>query len=85
MTALAAAGTGFIAAGQAGAASAPAAVLWTSADGASWAAPKRVPSPAGGTVPEIVGLASADGTVTGVGAAIAGKSERPVVYTAPVP
>jgi hypothetical protein len=83
VTALAASGTGFVAAGQTDRPGGPAAVVWTSADGKSWTAARPVPSPAGAKVLQISGLTSAGGMVTGVGVAATRLGERPVVYTAP--
>jgi hypothetical protein len=85
VTALAASGTGFVAAGQTGQASDPAAVVWTSADGKNWTAARQVPGPTGARVQEISGLTSAGGAVTGVGVATTRLGERPVVYTASAP
>jgi hypothetical protein len=81
VTALAASGTGFTAAGQSGQSGDPAAVMWRSADGRNWTAARPVPGPPGGKVQEIVGLAAAGSTVTGVGVAATRLGARPVVYT----
>jgi len=65
VTALTAAGAGFVAAGQAGPAGAARAVTWRSPDGLTWPAP----IPATGGVRQITALSSAGGTVTGAAAA----------------
>jgi hypothetical protein len=85
VTTLAASGTGFVAAGRSGQPNDPAAVVWTSADGSTWAPARMVPGPAGGKVQVITGLASAGGTVSGIGVAATKAGESPVVYTAPAP
>jgi len=87
VTALAAAGTGYVAAGQSGQSvqSAATAVVWTSPDGLTWAPARAVPDPAGGKVQAITSLTSAGGTVTGVGVATFKSGGSPVFYTAPTP
>ncbi len=65
VTALTAAGAGFVAAGQAGPAGAARAVTWRSPDGLTWPAPV----PAAGGVRQITALSSTGGTVTGAAAA----------------
>ena len=85
VTALAASAAGYVAVGQSGQSSTPAAVVWTSPDGMTWAPAAAVPDPAGGKVQVITGLTPAGGTVTGVGVGVATTKSRggPVVYTAP--
>jgi hypothetical protein len=85
VTALAASGNGFAAAGQAGQDSPSSAVAWTSCDGKNWAPARVVPSPGGGTVKLVTALAAANGTVTGIGLATTKAGVSPVVYTAPSP
>jgi hypothetical protein len=85
VTALTASNGGFAAAGQSGRSGDPAAIVWTSADGMSWAPARSVPAPAGAQVRVITGLTSAGSTLIGIGVASAQAGERPVVYTAPAP
>jgi hypothetical protein len=77
VTALTAAGGGFVAAGLAGPAGAQHAVTWSSADGLSWSAA----TPAGGGVRQITTLTAAGGTVTGT----AQQGTVPSVVTIPAP
>ncbi len=63
VTALTAAGSGFVAAGQAGPAHAQRAVTWSSPDGLAWPAP--APAPAGAGSHQITALTAAGHTVTG--------------------
>jgi hypothetical protein len=77
VTALTAAGSGFIAAGHVGTAAAQHAVIWTSPDGLSWSAA----TPATSGVREITALAAAGGTVTG----IAQLGSDPSAITLPAP
>jgi serine/threonine protein kinase len=77
VTALTAAGSGFVAAGQAGPAGAQRAVTWSSPDGLSW--PAAVP--AGGGVRQITALSAAGGTVTGT--AQQGAAPHVVTLAAP--
>jgi hypothetical protein len=83
VTALAASGSGFVAAGEAGQSSAPFAVVWRSADGKTWTPAMAVPGPAGAKVRAITGLAAMGGTVRGTGLATTKAGASPVVYTAP--
>jgi hypothetical protein len=77
VTALTAAGSGFIAAGQVGTAAARHAVTWSSPDGLSWSAA----TPATSGVREITALSASGGTVTG----IAQLGADPSVITFPAP
>ena len=78
VTALTAAGSGFVAAGQAGPAGADQhTVTWSSPDGRSWSAA----APAGGQVGQITALSAAGGTVTGT----AQQGADPSVVTIPAP
>ena len=77
VTALTAAGSGFVAAGQAGPAHAQHAVTWSSRDGLTWPAP----APAGAGAHEITALSAAGHTVTG--AAQAGATPAIVTLLAP--
>jgi hypothetical protein len=85
VTALTGSGAGYVAAGQSAQSGTPAAVVWTSPDGMTWAPAGVVPDPAGGKVQVIASLTSASGTVSGVGSASTKSGESPVVYTAPTP
>ena len=78
VTALTAAGGGFVAAGQAGpAGGAQQTVTWSSRDGLSWSAA----TPAGGQAGQITALSAAGGTVTGT----AQQGAGPSVVTIPAP
>jgi serine/threonine-protein kinase len=77
VTALTAAGPGFVAAGQAGPARAQRAVTWSSPDGLSWPAA----TPVGGGVRQITALSAPDGTVIGA----AQQGGAPYVVTLPAP
>jgi hypothetical protein len=77
VTALTAAGGGFVAAGQAGPAGSQHAVTWRSPDGLTW--PAAIP--AGGGVRQITALTAAGGTVTGAGQ----RGAVPSVVTVPAP
>jgi hypothetical protein len=77
VTALTAAGTGFIAAGQVGPSSAQHPVTWNSPDGTSWSAA----TPTGGGIGQVTALAASGGTVTGVAA----HGADPAVLTLPAP
>ena len=78
VTALTAAGNGFVAAGQAGpAGGAQQTVTWSSRDGLSWSAA----TPAGGRAGQITALSAAGGTVTGTGQ----QGADPSLVTIPAP
>jgi hypothetical protein len=77
VTALTAAGTGFVAAGQAGPAGARHEVAWGSPDGSSWSAA----TPIGGGADQVTALAASGGTVTGA----TEQGTSPSVLTLPVP
>jgi hypothetical protein len=81
VTALTAAGGGFVAAGQAGPAGAQRAVIWSSADGLTWSAA----TPAARGVRQITALAAAGGTVTGTVTGTAQQGAVPSVVTIPAP
>jgi hypothetical protein len=76
VTALTAAGGGFVAAGRSGQA-----VVWTSADGMGWSSARTVPAPAGGQVQVISSLISTGTTTTGIGVATLKSTTSPVQYT----
>jgi serine/threonine protein kinase len=77
VTSLTAAGSGFVAAGQAGPAGAQRAVTWSSPDGLSWPAA----TPASGGVRQITALSASGGTVTGT----AQQGAAPFVVTLAAP
>jgi hypothetical protein len=77
ITALTAAGTGFVAAGQAGPAGAQHAVAWGSTDGSSWSAA----TPIGGKADQVTALDASGSTVTGT----AEQGASPSMFTLPVP
>ncbi|WP_433142348.1 sialidase family protein [Actinomadura nitritigenes] len=84
VTALAATGAGFSAAGTAGDAGSADVVAWTSADGASWTV--STPSGKGLAGPgdqEITGLAAAGGTLLGVGGTADRDGQQPVLWSRP--
>jgi hypothetical protein len=77
VTALTAAGPGFVAAGQAGPAGAQHTVAWGSPDGSSWSAA----TPIGGKADQVTALTASGGTVTGT----AEQGASPSVLTLPDP
>jgi hypothetical protein len=77
VTALTAAGAGFVAAGQVGQAGAQHAVAWGSPDGSSWSAA----TPIGAGADQVTALGSSGGTVTGT----TEQGTSPSVLTLPVP
>ena len=83
VTALAAAGHGFVAVGHPGLPGQPGLLAWWSADGLIW----HHAGPAGGGVPgpfvtQINALTAGNGTVTGAGFAASGSAEHPVLWHA---
>jgi hypothetical protein len=76
-------GSGFVAAGQAGPADDPYAVVWRSADGTTWTSAAAVPGPAGGKVRAITSLAPDGGAARGIGLATTKAGASPVLYSAP--
>jgi hypothetical protein len=83
VTALAAAGHGFVAVGRPGLPGQPGLLAWWSADGLTW----HQAGPAGGGVPgpfvtQINALTAAKGTLTGAGFAASGSAEHPVLWHA---
>jgi hypothetical protein len=85
VSALAASSSGFVAVGQSGQPSTASAVVWTSVDGSDWKPAREVAGPADDKVRVIASLASAGGTVAGIGAATTKAGVSPVLYTAPAP
>jgi hypothetical protein len=82
VTALTAAGTGFVAAGQAGPNGAQHAVTWNSPDGISWSAA----TPVGGGADQVTALAASGSTVTGsTVTGSTGRGASPAVLTLPAP
>jgi hypothetical protein len=79
VTALAADGTGFLAAGLVGPSGAQQAVTWTSADGISWSAAK----PASGGTQAITALATDGNAVTRISTLTAAYGSRSVAVTTP--
>ncbi|HEX8005824.1 MAG TPA: hypothetical protein VF482_05270, partial [Trebonia sp.] len=77
VTALTAAGAGFVAAGQAGPAGTKHAVAWGSPDGSSWSAA----TPIGRGADQVTALATSGGTVTGT----TEQGTSPSMLTLPVP
>jgi hypothetical protein len=83
VTALTAAGTGFVAAGVAGAAGHQAVIVWWSPDGRTWrsgALPAK--GLAGPSVVQITALSARDGVLTGAGYAVTPSGEHPVHWLA---
>jgi len=83
VTALAAAGHGFVAVGHPGLPGQPGLLAWWSADGLTW----HQAGPAGGGVAgpfvtQINALTAANGTLTGAGFAVSGSAEHPVLWHA---
>ena len=83
VTALTAAGHGFVAVGHPGLPGQPGLLTWWSADGLTW----HHAGPAGGGVPgpfvtQINALTAANGTLTGAGFAVSGSAEHPVLWHA---
>ena len=81
VTALTAAGHGFVAVGHPGPPGRPGLFAWWSADGLTW----HHAGPAGGGVPgpfvtQINALTAANGTLTGAGFAASGSAEHPVLW-----
>jgi hypothetical protein len=83
VTALTAAGTGFVAAGVTGATGNQAVIVWWSPDGRSWrsgALPAK--GLAGPSVMQITALSAWDGVLTGAGYAVTPSGEHPVRWLA---
>jgi hypothetical protein len=83
VTALAAAGHGFVAVGRPGLPGQPGLLAWWSADGLTW----HHAGPAVGGVPgpfvtQINALTAGNGTLTGAGFAASGSAEHPVLWHA---
>ncbi len=79
MTALAADGTGFLAAGLVGKQGSQQAVTWTSADGITWSAAM----PASGGTQAITALSADGNAVTRISSLTATHGNRSVAVTAP--
>jgi hypothetical protein len=82
ITALAAAGSGFAAAGLSGIPGQQALLTWWSPDGLSWHGGQPVAGPLRGGVQQITALRGADGTVTGAGYAVTQSGEHPLSWHA---
>ena len=83
VTALTAAGHGFVAVGHPGLPGQPGLLTWWSADGLTW----RYAGPAGGGVPgpfvtQINAVTAGNGALTGAGFAAGGSAEHPVLWHA---
>ena len=83
MTALTAAGHGFVAVGRAGLPGRPVMLAWWSADGLTWQ--DRAPAsggPGGSFVSQINAVTAANGTLTGAGFAASTAAEHPILWHA---
>jgi hypothetical protein len=83
VTALTAAGAGFVAAGLAGPPGAQAVVAWWSSDGLSWHRGQPVPGPLPARgVQQMTALSAAGGVLTGAGYALTRSGEQPIRWQA---
>jgi hypothetical protein len=83
ITALTAAGRGFVAAGLSGVPGDQVLLAWWSADGLSWQGGKPVAGPLPGRgVQQITALSAADGTLTGAGYVVTQSGEHPLRWRA---